>query len=163
MKASECPVGTCVKRKASWSWEVLRSIDTGRKRGDYKTEWTQQWSVLSSDDSLKRNCRRELNAVRYRNPSLVPSSCPVSRFKACFEARGNESERVSSGHLRDAQSELKLGAFTERSSRVREPRDNKSDLRDGMNERRLFFEKEKAVANDMESATTTGWGTRTRT
>lgn len=45
-------MGTSTKWKASWSWEVLKSIATGRERGDYKTEWAIKayvdpvWSIL---------------------------------------------------------------------------------------------------------------------
>ena len=36
---SVCPVDTCPKGKANWSWELLQSITTGREQCDNKSEW----------------------------------------------------------------------------------------------------------------------------
>jgi len=38
-EVSECPVDTCPKGKARWSWELLQSNVTGKEQYDNKSEW----------------------------------------------------------------------------------------------------------------------------
>jgi hypothetical protein len=44
---------------------------------------------------------------------LVLPSCFVVQIEACFNARGIEGKRVPCGHFGEAESDPKMGAFTE--------------------------------------------------